>query len=157
MLVLAVVSLLAACAPRSRVLPEEAVDFRAFRHVGAAPFTDNTKRGPQIAAAIEAALERIGYDPVDHKELVAILEQYKPDKQFGLGIEALEYLRGKAGADAVVFGRMSSDWSFAAITLVEIEAGNPVLHAVLRPRRGKVFATPEDVAAEFVRVFVKLK
>ena len=156
-LALAAVAALAACAPRSQVLPEEAVEFHSFRHIGASPFTDNTRRGPDVAVAIEAALEKAGYDPVDHKELVAVLDQHKPDKQFGLGIEALEYLRSKAGADAVVFGRMAPDWSFAAVTLVEIEAGNPVLRAVLRPRKGKTFAGPDEVAAEFVRVFVKLK
>ncbi len=156
-LALAALTVLAGCAPKSKVLPEEAVEFRAFRRIGASPFGDKTGRGPQVAVAIEAALEGAGYEPVDHKELLKVLEEHKPDRELGLGIEALELLRTKVGADAVVFGRMAPDWSFATVTLVEGETGNSVLHAIMRPRKGKAFASPDDVGAEFVRILSKLK
>jgi hypothetical protein len=56
-------------------------------------------------------------------------------------------------------GRMAPDWSAASITMVETNTGAPVLHVILRPRgRGKkAFATPQEVAQEFARVFAKLR
>jgi hypothetical protein len=144
---------------KSQVMPEEAVDFRSYRHIGVSAFLDKSGKGQAVADAIDAALQQAMYEPVDQKLLAQLLEKYKPDREVGYGIEALEAIRAKSGADALLLGRMAPDWSAASVTMVETDTGASVLHAVLRPRgrKKKAFATPEEVAQEFLRVYTKLR
>lgn len=148
----------AACGPRTKVLPEEAVVYSRYHRIGPAPFVDPRGKGKEIADAIEAAFQsELLYDPIDVKALAEVLDKNKPDKELGLGLEAIEAVRRLTSADAIVFGRMTKDWSGASITLVETDMGDPILHAVLRPRRGKAFQSPDEIARELTRVLRKLR
>jgi len=146
---------LAACARRSEFRAEEAVDFGAYRHFGVAPFLDPKGRGQQVTDAFAAALAQSTYEPVDQKALAEILSQYKPDREVGYRAEELETLRSKTGADALIIGRMAADWSYALVTVVELDSGASVLHARLLPKKGKAFTSADQVAREFLRVYAK--
>ena len=155
---LAFVSLaLAGCAPKSEFRPEEAVNFAGYRRFGVSPFLDPGGRGQAVTDAFAAALQQTLDDPVDQKALARILAQYKPDRDVGYRAEELETLRAQTGADALIVGRMGPGWSSAAITVIELDTGGPILHALLRPRKGKAFASADDVAREFLRVYSKLR
>jgi hypothetical protein len=159
-LALAAASGVAGCGgPKSQVLPEDAVDFRTYRRIGVRAFADKSGRGKEIAAAFDARLQQAMYDPVDQKALAVILTQYTPDRDLGYGIEALEVIHTKTGADALITGRMAPDWSSAMVMMSELSAGSPILRALLRPRgrHKKVFTTPDEVAEEFMRVYRDLR
>ena len=152
---------LSGCAGRreSQVRVDGTVDVASYHRIGVAAFSDRTGQGRAVADAIEAALVREMFEPVDEKVLAQVLAKYKPDPDTGFGIEALEMLRSQSGADALIMGRMASDWSAASVNMIETNTGAPVLHAILRPRgkNKEVFATPEEVSQEFARVFAKLR
>ena len=145
--------------PKSQVLPEEAVNFRAYRHVGIPPFVDKKGKGAEIAAAFDAEMGGGLYEPMDQKAFAQVLAKYKPDRDLGYGIEALEFIRQQTGADSLILGRAMPDWSAVSITMVELDTGATILHAILRPRgRGKkAFAAPEEIAKEFSRVYRTLR
>ena len=144
---------------KSQVLPEEAVNFDSYHHVGVLAFTDKKGKGKAVADAINAVFQGSMDDPVDTKALEKILANHKPDRDVGYGIEVLEAIRAQTGADAIIMGRVAPDWSAVSVTMVETTTGAPILHAILRPRdrHKKVFATPEDVAKEFALVYAKLR
>jgi len=157
---LAALFALTACGgPKSEVRPEEAVNFGSYRRIGVTAFVDRSGKGQAIADAIDAIFQREMYEPIDQKALALVLAKYKPDRELGYGIEALEMIRSQSGADALILGRMAPDWSAASVTMAETSTGAPILHALLRPhgRKKKAFATPEEVAQEFDRVFAKLR
>jgi hypothetical protein len=159
---MALAAMLALCGcggRQSLIRPEDAVDFTSYHHIGVSAFTDGGGRGQAVADAIDAVLQQEMYEPVDEKALARVLAKFKPDRATGYGIEALEMIRAQSGADALVTGRMARDWSAASVTMLETSTGAPILHALLRPRgrKNKVFATPEEVAQEFARVFAKLR
>ena len=151
---------LAGCAavPKSKVL-EDAGEFSRHRSVGVAPFIDTRGQGQAIADAIEAGFQALMYEPVDQKALAQVLAATMPNRSAAPGIEALERIRSKTGADAIIFGRMSPDWSTALITVDEIEMGSPILSAVLRPSdpKKKAFTDANDVAKEALRVLTHLR
>jgi len=144
---------------KSQVLPEEAVIFASYHHIGVTAFVDKKGMGQAIADAIDTILQQEMYEPVDQKALTQILAKYKPDRTLGYGIEALEMIRSQTGADSLLLGRMAPDWGAASVTMLETSTGAPILHAVLRPhgRKKKAFANPEEVAQEFSRIFAKLR
>ena len=144
---------------KSQVMPEEAVEFSTYRHIGIPAFIDKSGKGQAIADAIDAALQQEMYEPVDEKALAQVLAKYKPDREIGYGIEALLAIRAQSGADVLLLGRMAPNWAAASITMVETSTGAPILHAILRPRgrKKKVFSTPEEIAQEFSRIFAKLR
>jgi hypothetical protein len=142
----------------SQVRVDGNVDVASYRRIGVAVFTDRTGKGRAVADAIAAALQREMFEPVDEKALAQLLARYKPDPDTGFGIEALEVIRSQSGADALLMGRMAADWSAASVNMIETNTGAPVLRGILRPRgKRKAFATPEEVAQEFSRVFAKLR
>lgn len=156
---LALAAVLAACAHRGTSVERESdVDLSRYHRVGVPPFTDRKGQGASIAGKVYDGLQGLGYGPVDQKALEKILADNKPEKEFGLTLEALELIRIKASADAVVFGTMAPDWSAASVTLVEAELGDPVLHAVVRPGKPgqKRFADADDVARETLAVFSQI-
>ena len=157
---LAAVLVVTGCGGRkSQVMPEEAVDFAGYRHIGVSAFVDRRGKGQAVADALDAVLQQEMYEPVDEKALAQVLAKYKPDRDVGYGIEALLAIRAQSGADALLLGRMAPNWSAASVTMVETSTGAPILHAILRPRgwRKKTFATPEEVAQEFARIYAKLR
>lgn len=150
---------LAACAPKSIVQPEEAVDFGAYRHFGVAPFSDPKGRGVAIAEAFGSRLAQATLEPVDQKTLAKVLARYKPDRDVGYRAEELETIRSQTGADALILGKTDEDWASVLITVIELDSGAPILHARLLPhhRGEKAFTSPEEMADEFARVYSKLR
>ena len=137
----------------TQVRREEGVNFSHYRRIGVPSFNDRRGQGQAIAEGIENTLQQLMYEPVDRKALEQLLLKYKPDQEFGLGIEAMESIRNQTHADALVLGRMAPDWSAAAITMVETSTGDPILHAVLKPKgKKKSFAGPDEVVKETLRV-----
>jgi hypothetical protein len=143
--------------PRSKIL-QDAGEFPRHHSVGVAPFADPRGKGQAIADAIEAGLQQLMYEPVDQKALAQVLVANMPDRSSNLGIESLERIKAKAPVDAIIFGRMSPDWSMALITVNETEIGGPILQAVLRPRnrRKKAFTDADEIAREALRVLTAL-
>jgi len=93
------------------------------------------------------------YEPVDREALEKILSKYKPSKNLGYDLEALELIRGKTSADAVILGRMTPDWSAIFITMFETQMGEPVLRGVIKPRgKKKAFTSPNEIALDTIRV-----
>jgi hypothetical protein len=159
-LALAALLLAAGCGGRkSQVMPEEAIDFSSYHHIGVAAFSDRNGKGQAVADAIDALLQQEMYEPVDEKALAQVLAKYKFDRELGYGLEALLSIRSQSGADVLLIGHMAPDWSAASVTMMETSNGAPVLRMVLRPRgrKKKTFATPEEVAQEFARVYAKLR
>ncbi|MDD5628501.1 MAG: hypothetical protein PHU21_05525 [Elusimicrobia bacterium] len=157
LLLLAVVCL--GCAqPGSRVEHDPAADLSRYRRVGVAPFVDRRGQGPRITEGLQAGLRGLLHGGADQEVVAAILREHKPDREFGLSVEALELLRVKASADAILIGSLSSDGKAASLTLVDLETGEAVLRAALRPpgRKQKAFAGPEEVVAESLRVLAVL-
>lgn len=142
---------------RSRVLPEDGEDIRRYHRIGIPAFTDKQGKGPQIADQLSSALQTKLYnDPVERMPLEQILSRFNLKNDNGLGVEALEEIHSKTSADAVVFGRMAPDWSSARVTVIETEMGSPVLRAVVMPKgRKKAFASPEEIAEEIARTFIR--
>ena len=157
-LTLACALVLVGCGPKTQIIPDDAVSFQSYHHIGIPAFIDTTGRGQQIADALDARFQQTYYEPVDQKALAQVLAQYKPDRDLGFGIEALEVIRKKTGVDALIHGRMLPDWSAAVVTMVETTTSSTIMHGVLRPRgrRKKRFATPDEVADEFIRAYKKL-
>ena len=151
-------ALLGCSHPGTRVAHDTRVDFSRYRHIGVAPVTDPRGRGALIAEGVDAGLRRLGRGVSDGKALEAVLKQYKPDQDFGFGLEALESVRTRTSAEALVFISLAPDWSAAAVTLLDIELGDQVLSAVLRPvgKKAKVFSDPGEVVQEALRVLAAL-
>jgi hypothetical protein len=142
---------------KSRIL-SDAGEFPRHRAVGVAPFLDPRGKGQEVADAIEAGLQQLMYEPVDQKALAAALASNMPDRNSHLGIESLEYIKGKVPVDAIIFGRIAPDWSTVLITVDETDMGGPILQAVLRPRRRrKTFDGPDEIAKEAVRLLTSLR
>ncbi len=157
---LAAVLVLTGCGGRkSQVMPEEAVNFASYRRIGILAFADKNGKGQTVADAIDSVLQQEMYEPVDQKALAQVLTKFKPDRDIGYSIEALEAIRAQSGADSLILGRMAPDWSAASVTMAETTTGAPILRAILRPhgRKKKTFATPAEVAQEFARIFAKLR
>ncbi|MFI5361948.1 MAG: hypothetical protein ACHQ49_08270 [Elusimicrobiota bacterium] len=150
-------AVLGCAGPKSQVL-QDAGEFPSHRCVGVAPFVDPRGRGQAVADAIEAALQQRMFEPVDQKALADVLVANMPDRTSRLGLEALEKIRAKSPVDAILFGRLTPDWSAAMITVNETETGVPILQAVLLPRdRKAAFSDADDVAREAVRVLTSLR
>lgn len=153
----AVAGLLAACGPKTEVRPEDDAEFASYHHIGVPAFMDRTGRGQAVADAFNAVLDQGISEPVDSKALNALLTRYKPEDG-GFGVEGLQIIHEKTGADALILGRMTGDWSAAVITMVEMDTGSPVLRAILRPpNKKKKFTSPNEVAGEFLRAYTKLR
>ncbi|MCX5795407.1 MAG: hypothetical protein NTY77_07940 [Elusimicrobia bacterium] len=144
--------------PGTRVEHDTGFDFSRYRRVGVAPFIDGRGQGRSITEGIAGGLKRIGHGGADLKAVADIIREYKPDRDFGMTIEALELLRGKASADAIIMGRMNPDWSAASISLVDTETGDSVLTAALKPadRKQKAFTSADEVVTETLRVLTVL-
>jgi len=144
--------------PGTRVESNPAIDFSRYQHIGVAPFTDSRGQGKRITAGIDDGLRKILHGGADLKAVEAILRDHKPDRDFGLTMKALEFLRVKASADAVITGSMAHDWSEASVTMIDTESGESVLRAVLKPKdpKRKAFASPDEVVLEALRVFAAL-
>jgi hypothetical protein len=155
---LLVAALLGCSQPGTRVSHDTRVDFSRYRHIGVAPVTDPRGRGALIAEGVDAGLRRLGRGVSDGKALEAILRQNKPDHDFGWGLEALESVRTRTSAEALVFISLAPDWSAASVTLLDTELGEQVLSAVLRPggKKAKAFADPQEVVQEALRVITAL-
>ena len=151
-------ALLGCSHPGTRVSHDPRADFARYRHIGVAPVTDPRGRGALIAEGVDAGLRRLGRGVSDGKALEAVLKQYKPDQDFGWGLEALESIKTRTSAEALVFISLAPDWSAASVTLLDIELGDQVLSAVLRPvgKKAKVFADPGEVVQETMRVIAAL-
>ncbi|MFI5348144.1 MAG: hypothetical protein ACHQ2Z_01250 [Elusimicrobiota bacterium] len=158
LVLLALAAMLGCAGPQSKVL-EDAGEFPHHRCVGVAPFVDPRGHGEAVADAIEAGLQQLMYEPVDQKALAQLLAANKPGRGSTLGIEELERIRAKSPVDAIIFGRLSPDWSTAMITVTETEMGGPILQAVLRPRdpKKKAFADADDVAKEALRILTSIR
>ena len=150
-------ALLGCAGPKSKVI-EDAGEFPHHRCIGVAPFVDPRGRGQVVADAIEAGLQQLMFEPVDQKALAQALAGI-PDRGPNLGLESLEKIHSKTPADAIIFGRLSPDWSTALITVTETEMGAPILQAVLRPRdsRKKAFTGPDEIAKEALRLLMSVR
>ena len=157
-LTLAAALLVCGCGPKTQIVPEDAVTFRSYRRIGVLAFGDPTGRGQKIADAMDARFQKAFFDVVDQKAVAEVLAQYKPDRDQGLGVEALEEIRRKTGIDALIIGRMVPDWSAAVVTMVEMTTSGVIMRAVVRPHgfRKKAFASPDEVSDEFMRAYLKL-
>ena len=157
LVLLTLAGLLGCSGSRSRVI-DDTSDFPHHRCIGVAPFVDSRGQGQAVADLIESGLQQLMYEPVDQKVLAEVLAANPPTRG-SLGIEALEKIRAKTPADAIIFGRIAPDWSMAAITVTETEMGAPILQIALRPRgrRKKAFADPADIAREAIRVLTSLR
>ena len=146
---LVAVFLLGCAHARTQVQRDEDYDFARLRRVAAVAFNDPKGQGRAIALAINAQLPGLMHEAVDMDAVQQILEPYKPDRDMGLGLEALELVRKKTSADALILGRMTPDWSAVLVTVVETELGDPVLRAVTKPRdkRKKAFDSVKEIAA----------
>ena len=151
-------ALLGCSHPGTRVGHDTRVDFSRYRHIGVAAVADPRGQGPRIAEGIDGGLRRLGRGVSDSRVLEAILKQHKPDQDFGLGLEALESVRTRTSAEALVFISLAPDWSAASVTLLDTELGEQVLSAVLRPggKKAKAFADPGEVVHEALRVIAAL-
>ena len=126
--------LFAGCAhPRSRVTWDDSADLSNIRRVGAMPFADPRGKGLAISDAVNAGLPQLTYEQVDAKALRKIFEQHPPGKDNRLGLESVEFLRRETGADAVIMGRMTPDWSALELSMVETEMGSVVMRAFISP------------------------
>ena len=94
------------------------------------------------------------YEPADNAKVARILAEHKPDPETGISLEAFERIRLDTGADALVMGRMTPDWSAAMLTIIETDTGEPVLQAALKPhdKHRRTFTTADEVAAEVLHV-----
>ena len=108
--------------PGTRVENDSAVNFSRYQHIGVAPFTDSRGQGRLITEGIDSGLRRILHGGADLKMVEDILREHKPDRDFGVTIEALEFLRVKASADAVIIGSMTPNWSAASITAASLSS-----------------------------------
>ena len=144
--------------PGTRVENDSAVNFSRYQHIGVAPFTDSRGQGRLITEGIDSGLRRILHGGADLKMVEDILREHNPDRDFGVTIEALEFLRVKASADAVIIGSMTPNWSAASITIVDTETGESILRAALKPsdRKQKTFTSPDEVVQETLRVLTAL-
>lgn len=96
------------------------------------------------------------YDPVDRKALEKILLKYKPSKDSGYDLEALEIIRRKTSADAVIIGHMAPDWSAAFIMMFETQMGEQVLRGAVRPQgKQKVFKNPNEIAIAVLKAITE--
>jgi hypothetical protein len=148
-----------ASVPKSEVI-EDTGEFAHYHVLGVAPFIDPRGHGAEVADAIEAGLQKqLMYDPVDQKALAQVLGASRPNRNLGLGIETLEQVHARVPVDAILFGRISPDWSAVSISVTETEMGGSVLSAVLRPRdpKKKAFADSDEIAAEALRVLASLR
>ena len=157
--VLALAAALLGCGHEgTKVQRNISVDYSRFLRIGATPFVDPRGHGLLIAEKLNAGLARQGYAPPDMKDIEAILAQHKPDRDWGVGLEALETIRHQTAADAVITGALSADWSSARVTMLELEMGEQVLLAIVKPAaKKKAFADPDEVVAETLRVFAALR
>ncbi len=147
------ISLLGCAHSRTRIQRDDSANFSSYRAIGVPSFTDPKGQGLVIAETINADLQKLMYDPVDQAALEKILTKYKPGKDSGYDLEALEIIRRKTSADAVVLGRMAPDWSMIFLTMFETQMGSPVLRAVIRPQgKKKVFASPAEISLATIRV-----
>ena len=153
------VLLLLGCAhSKTRVERANSFDFSRYQRIGVSAFTDRHGDGRRIAEGIDSGLRRIDRGGADLKAIEETLKKNKPDRDFGLGIEVLEYLRNKASADAILFGAVAPDRRAVSVTMIDTESGEPVLRAVVRPsgKKQKSFAGADDVIRETLRVFESL-
>ena len=139
---------------RSRVRKTDGASLSQYHRMAVLAFTDPRGKGPAIADAITAGLPQLMYEQADNAKVAAILKAYKPDPETGISLEAFERIRLDTGADAIAMGRMAPDWSGLRLDIVETETGEPVLRAALTPRgqHRRAFETPDEVAAEVLRV-----
>jgi hypothetical protein len=152
-------SLCLACAhPGTRVQTSPSADFSHYQHIGVAPFTDHRGKGRLITEGIDGGLRLMLHGGADQKMVAEILKKQQPDPDFGFAIEALESLRTKAAADAVVNGAVARDWSSASLNMIDTETGESVLKALLKPkdRKQKAFTSPQEIVEEALRVFAAL-
>lgn len=152
---LLLVVLFVGCAQnRTTVQSENGVDFGRYRRIGVLPFTDRRGQGERIAAAVETGLRGLNFEVADSKVLEKILSNHNPDAFFGIDLDTLEQIRTKTSTDAIIFGAMAPDWHQATIALIDMEQGDTVLRATLRPGRGKkTFTTPDEVVVQTIRIF----
>ena len=150
---LLVAALFGCAGPKSKVLDDNG-EFPRHKCIGVAPFVDPRCQGQAVADAVENGLQQLMYEPVDQKVLAQVLAANKSDHGSSLGIEAIENIHAKVPVDAIIFGRISPDWSTVSVTMVELDMGAPILSAVLRPRGRKktAFADADDIARELLRV-----
>ena len=146
--------LLGCAQPRTKVEQAGEADFARYHKLGVAPFSDPRGQGRLMADSVNAGLRKLLYEPADPVALTRILVNHKPNQDSGMSLEALELIRLQTGADAIVLGRMTPDWSALLLTVVETELGEPVLHAVARPRNKKqaAFASADEVVQETLRI-----
>ncbi len=150
-------ALLGCVGPKSQVIENDG-DFRAYHCVGVAPFIDPRGQGQIVANEIEAGLQLLKYAPVDQRALAQALVSNMPNSSFQLGIEPLERIHEKVPVDAIIFGRLTPDWSTALLTVNETEMGGAILQIVLRPgRKEKAFDSAHSVATEALRVLASLR
>lgn len=146
-LLLAAALPLSGCGSRSQVKSEDGATLSAFHTVAVLPFADEKAQGKIIAEELAGQLRRLGHQIVDANAVAAILAGRKMDENGALGLETLESLRAKTGAEAFIAGRVLPDWSAVTATVIETELGDPVIRAVVRPRdRGrKAFQSRDEL------------
>ena len=148
---------LAACSgSRSEIRREDGADFSRLRRIGVPSFKDPSGHGDLIADRVSEGLQRKLYEPVDRKALEEVLAKYKLDTRVGLGAEALQDIQSHTPADAILYGRVAPDRRSALVTLVETDMGQPIMQAVIRPKR-RIFFEPEEIGDEVLRVIVGLR
>jgi hypothetical protein len=139
---------------RTTVQSENGVDFGRYHRIGVLPFTDRRGQGELIAAGVETGLRKLNFEIADSKVLEKILSHHAPDTWYGLDLDTLNQIRTKASADAIILGAMAPDWHQATIALIDIELGDTVLRATLRPGRDKkAFTTPDEITVQTMRIF----
>lgn len=151
-------ALLLGCAHSgTQIKSEDGVDLSHYHRIGVPAFTDSRGQGGLIADAVAEGLPKLLHVAADKKALAPILAKYKLDPQIGLGVEALEEIRIKTSADAILYGRMLPDWSAAMITIMETEMGDPIVNALIKPKEPqKSFATPQEVSQEVLRALADI-
>ena len=153
------VSLLGCANSRTQIRAEDGEQFAMYHHIGILPFSDTRGQGAKLADSLSDALAKQRFnETVDRSLLEQSVKKFKVTPETGIGVEALEEIRGKTAADAILFGKMTPDWSAARVVVLETEMGGAVLSALVRPKgREKVFANADEVSTEIMRAFSRVK
>src|SRR5579863_6764445 len=109
------VAVVLGCAHHGTVMElETGENLSDYRQIAVPAFLDPRGQGGAVADAVENVLQtQLASKPVDRAALDPVLAEYKVAGPVDPDLEILFHIRQRVPLDAIVFGKMTPDWSSA--------------------------------------------